>query len=182
MAQEGVDMKVISLSRELLIGILAAVVIPACALESDMPDGSQTDDRPGGPDLLDGQKDDQASATDPATSTDTAALTLASFPTCNGVRDWDNAAVPDWNVTATVDCAMVFGTHSPAVGRLQRTMNVCYGEHLTVNNSFDTATQAALMRTQTKANTTPNGVYDPTTRKAIRHESNDIVNTCVRVN
>lgn len=173
-------MKVMPLSKKLLIGILTAV-IPACALESDVPDSSTTDDRLGGLDLPDGQKDDQASATDPATSTDTGALTLASFPTCNDVRDWFNAAVPDWNVTGTVDCAMGIGAHSPAVGQLQRTMNVCYGERLAVDNDFGPATQAALIRTQKAALTTPDGVYGPKTRKAMRHESNDVPNICVRV-
>lgn len=181
MAQEGVDMKVMSLSKELLIGILASVVIPACALESDVPDGSETDDQLGGPDLPDGQKDDQASATDPATSTDTAALTPASLPTCNNVRDWENAAVPDWSVTLTVDCDMGIGAHSPAVGQLQRSMNLCYGEHLAVDNDFGPATQAALKRTQTKAGATPDGEYGPQTRRAMRHENNDVPNTCVHV-
>ncbi|HEX8114948.1 MAG TPA: peptidoglycan-binding domain-containing protein [Kofleriaceae bacterium] len=165
-----------SIRNALLIGILAAVV-PSCALDGDGPDGpeaARAGDQPGTP-------DDQASAADPETSIDSAAVTLASFPTCNSVRDWFNAAVPDWSGNGTVDCAMGEGADSPAVGRLQRTMNVCYGERLTVDNDFGPATLAALKRTQTKAGTTADGVYGPNTRKAMLHQSNDNANTCIHV-
>ena len=51
------------------------------------------------------------------------------------VRCSVSVASDSWLVstTGTVDCAMGIGAHSVAVGRLQRTMNVCYGEHLTVD-------------------------------------------------
>ena len=76
---------------------------------------------------------------------------------------------------------MGIGADSNAVGTLQRTMNVCYGEHLTVDNYFGPATQAALKRTQTKARTVADGVYGPNTRKAMLHQSDEVPNKCVRV-
>ena len=172
-------MKAIFISKALLIGIVAAV-IPACALEAGGPDGSETDVRAGA-EPQDGTPGDQATAADTQALIDSAALTLASFPTCNSDRDWFTAAVPDVSSTGSVDCAMGIGADSNAVGALQITMNVCYGEHLAVDNDFGPATQAALKRTQTKARTTPDGVYGPNTRKAMLHQSDDVPNKCVRV-
>lgn len=172
-------MKAIFMSKALLISMLAAV-IPACALDGDGPDGSETDVAAGA-DPQDGTAGDPATAADAQALIDSAALTLASFPTCNSVRDWFNAAVPDVSSTSSVDCAMGLHANSDAVGRLQLTMNVCYGEHLVVDNDFGPLTQAALKRTQTKAGTPADGVYGPNTRKAMRHQSNDVPNVCVRV-
>ncbi len=158
-----------SMSNALLIGILVAMT-PACALDGDGPDGPET-----------ASASDQLATLDDQALIDSAALTLASFPTCNSVRDWFSAAVPDVSSSGTVDCAMGEGADSPAVGRLQRSMNVCYGENLTIDNDFGPATLAALKRTQTKAGTTADGVYGPNTRKAMLHQSNDNANTCVHV-
>jgi peptidoglycan hydrolase-like protein with peptidoglycan-binding domain len=71
--------------------------------------------------------------------------------------------------------------HSSAVGQLQTTMNVCYGEHLTVDDDFGSLTEAALVRTQKKAGTQADGVYGPNTRKAMLHQSAVISKQCVRV-
>ena len=172
-------MKAIFISKVLLIGIVAAV-IPACALDAEGPDGSETDVRAGA-EPQDGTPDDQATAADTQALIDSAAITLASFPTCNSVRDWFGAGVPDVSSTGSVDCAMGIGAHSNAVGRLQLTMNVCYGEHLDVDNDFGKLTQAALVRTQMKARTKPDGVYGPKTRMAMLHQSNDVPNKCIRV-
>jgi peptidoglycan hydrolase-like protein with peptidoglycan-binding domain len=106
---------------------------------------------------------------------------ILATPTCNGVRNWFNAAVPDWTTTGTVDCNMVRGTNSAAVRQLQRSMNVCYQEHLVLDGDFGGNTQAALIRTQKRAGTPADGQYGPNTRKAMRHESNDVPGTCTRV-
>lgn len=172
-------MKAIFMSKALLVGMLAAV-IPACALEGDGPDGSETDVAAGA-DPQDGTAGDPATAADAEALSDAAALALATFPTCDSVRDWFGAAVPDVRSTGSVDCVMGLHAHSDAVGRLQRTMNVCYGEHLDVDKDFGPATQAALVRTQGKAGTKADGVYGPNTRKAMVHQSNDNANTCIHV-
>ena len=172
-------MKAIFTSKALLIGMLAAV-IPACALEGDGPDDSETDVAAGA-DPQDGSAGDPATAADAEGLSDAAALALATFPTCDSVRAWFGAAVPDVKSTGSVDCVMGIGAHSPAVGRLQRTMNVCYGERLVVDDDFGKLTEAALVRTQGKAVTTADGVYGPNARKAMVHQSNDNANTCIHV-
>lgn len=154
-------MKAIFLSKALLIGILV-VIIPACALDAEGPDGDP-------------------SAADAETMSDAEALALAALPTCDSVRDYFNAAVPDVKSNGSVNCVMGHGANSPAVGRLQRTMNVCYGEQLDVDNDFGTRTQAALERTQKKAGAKVDGVYGPMTRMDMLHQSNDNANQCIHV-
>lgn len=168
-------MKAILMSKVFLLGIVAAV-IPACALDGEGPDGSETDGRAGA-DPQDGTAGDP----DAKTLSDAEALALATLPVCDSVRDWFNAAVPDVHSTSSVDCVMGLHADSSAVGRLQRTMNVCYGEHLEVDNDFGPLTEAALVRTQKKAGTPADGVYGPNTRKAMLHQSNDNANQCIRV-
>jgi hypothetical protein len=157
-------------SKAFLIGILAAI-IPACALDAEGPDGSEADGRAGA----------DPSAADAETMSDAEALALAALPTCNSVRNWHGGFVPDVSSTSSVDCDMGLNAHSSAVGQLQRTMNLCYGEHLTVDDDFGSLTEAALVRTQKKAGTQADGVYGPNTRKAMLHQSTVNAKQCVRV-
>lgn len=48
-----------------------------------------------------------------------------------------------------------------AVHGLQRNLNTCYGEHLTVDGIYGSATKAAVARAQSKAGISADGVYGP---------------------
>ena len=166
----------------MLVGVLAAVIVPACALETGDPESEEAQSELGGDRA---QTDTQGEAADPdataAEAADADSVKPLATPTCNGVRNWFNAAVPDWTPSGTVDCNMVRGDHSPAVEQLQRSMNTCYHEHLVTDGDFGLLTFQALVRTQGKAGTSADGQYGPNTRKAMRHESNDVPGTCVHV-
>jgi hypothetical protein len=182
MPEEGGSMKVMSTMKHMLVGVFAAVIVPACALEVGDP---ASEEAQGEPAVQGAQTDTQADdAGADATAAETAnADSVIPFatPTCNGVRNWFNAAVPDVTSSGTVDCNMVRGDVSGAVAQLQRSMNVCYHEHLVTDGSFGRLTFEALVRTQTTAGTPHDGQYGPNTRKAMRHESNDVPGTCTRV-
>jgi len=160
------------LMRRSIVTLVAAIGISACGLEGE----------PGEDELQDGDElpAEQAEAGDPeAAAPDGTDPLLLATPTCNGVANWGGAAVPAFN--GNVSCNMVRGTNSGAVRQLQRSMNVCYGEHLVLDGDFGGNTEAALRRTQAKAGTAADGQYGPNTRRAMRHESNDVPGTCLRV-
>jgi len=166
----------------MLVGVLAAVIVPACALETGDPASEGAQSEPG---VERAQTDTQGDAADSdataAGAADTDSVRPLATPTCNGVRNWFNAAVPDWTPTGTVDCNMVRGDNSAAVEQLQRSMNTCYHEHLQPDGDFGRLTFEALVRTQNTAGTPADGQYGGKTRKAMRHESNDVPGTCIHV-
>jgi hypothetical protein len=111
---------------------------------------------------------DEAQVTDEASSD----IDIAAAPTCNVVASFHGAWIPYYNGTpSTVDCIMVRGYNSSAVRQLQRTLNLCYHDHLAESSEFDGATETALRRAQRGAGTTPNGQYGRETRKVMLHES-----------
>ncbi|TXS33618.1 peptidoglycan-binding protein [Streptomyces sp. ms191] len=106
----------------------------------------------------------------------------AANPTCNWSASYYGAWVPNYGTTSgNVNCALYQGVmNSVAVGTLQETLNLCYGERLVVDQDFGPSTEAALRRAQQKAGTTVDGDYGPLTRKAIKHKPVS-GSTCVRV-
>ncbi|MFD7704307.1 peptidoglycan-binding protein [Streptomyces caelestis] len=109
----------------------------------------------------------------------TATPASAATPTCDWVGSYAGAWVPMHRGTSTVNCNMVQGTNSPAVQKLQYSMNLCYGENLSLDGDFGPATKAALIRTQRKAGTPADGQYGPNTRTAMYHQA--INGGCTRV-
>ncbi|MFG2869633.1 peptidoglycan-binding protein [Streptomyces sp. NPDC048338] len=111
-----------------------------------------------------------------------AAPAAAANPTCNWSAKYYGAWVPNYGTTSVnVNCALYQGVmNNVAVGTLQETLNMCYGENLVVDQDFGAATEAALRRAQQKAGTTVDGDYGPLTRKAIKHKPVS-GSTCVRV-
>ncbi|MFE5914406.1 peptidoglycan-binding protein [Streptomyces wedmorensis] len=111
-----------------------------------------------------------------------ATSAAAANPTCNWSASYYGAWVPNYGTTSVnVNCALSQGvTNNVAVGTLQETLNMCYGESLVVDQDFGPATEAALRRAQQKAGTTVDGDYGPLTRKAIKHKPVS-GSTCVRV-
>ncbi|MEV6956646.1 peptidoglycan-binding domain-containing protein [Streptomyces sp. NPDC051183] len=103
----------------------------------------------------------------------------AATPTCDWVASYAGAWVPMYKASNTVDCNMVRGTNSPAVQKLQHSMNLCYGENLVEDGDFGGKTRDALIRTQRKAGTAADGEYGPNTRKAMYHQA--INGGCIRV-
>jgi peptidoglycan hydrolase-like protein with peptidoglycan-binding domain len=115
---------------------------------------------------------DPASTTNDDVAETSSDIDIAAMPTCNSVASFHEAWVPYYNGTpSTVDCNMARGYNSAAVQQLQRTLNLCYHEHLAEDGNFDGATETALRRAQRKAGTTPDGQYGRETRKVILHES-----------
>jgi len=104
----------------------------------------------------------------------------AATPTCDWVASYAGAWVPEYLATNTVACNMVQGDVSAGVQKLQHSMNLCYGERLSEDGQFGRLTRAALIRTQSKAGTNPDGEYGPNTRRAMLHQP---VNggSCIRV-
>lgn len=100
--------------------------------------------------------------------------------TCDWVASYAGAWVPMHRASNSVTCYMARGAHSPAVQKLQHSMNLCYGENLDEDSDFGQLTEAALKRTQSKAGTTADGEYGPNTRKAMKHQP---INggACIRV-
>jgi hypothetical protein len=174
MAKEGGSMKAMS-RMHMLVGVFAAVIVPACALDTGDPASDETQSEQG---IESAPADPDATA---AEAPDADSIRPFATPTCNGVRNWFNAAVPDWTSSGTVDCNMVRGDNSPAVEQLQRSMNICYHEQLTPDGDFGRLTFDALVRVQKQAQTKADGQYGPNTRKAMHHESNDVPGTCTSV-
>lgn len=108
----------------------------------------------------------------------------AATPTCNWSASYYGAWVPVYRSSSgslNVSCALTQGNYNNvAVGTLQETLNLCYGERLVVDRDFGAATDAALRRAQANAGTTADGDYGPATRKAIKHKPTSGT-TCVRV-
>lgn len=48
-----------------------------------------------------------------------------------------------------------------AIHELQRSLNICYGEHLSIDGDYGSATEAAVARTQRKEGLPADGVYGP---------------------
>ncbi|MFJ7271363.1 peptidoglycan-binding protein [Streptomyces sp. NPDC099050] len=103
----------------------------------------------------------------------------AATPTCDWVASYAGAWVPMYKAGNTVNCNMVRGTNSPAVQKLQHSMNLCYGESLVEDGDFGGNTRNALIRTQIKAGTAADGEYGPNTRRAMLHQG--INGGCIRV-
>jgi murein L,D-transpeptidase YcbB/YkuD len=80
-----------------------------------------------------------------------------------------------------VNCDLRRGDLGEGVETLQNTLNICYTEFLTVDGRFGPLTEAALMRAQSIAGTTPDGIYGPNTRRAIEHQRTDDGRLCKRV-
>lgn len=154
----------------ILLGMLTAVVVPACALEADMADDPGEQDLEVGLDPQEDQHDDKVAED----STATADSDILATPTCNIVVNWSNAAVPAWSGNGSVECNMVTGCVSEAVRQLQRSMNTCHREHLDTDGNFGKLTREAVIRRQRDAGITRDGVYGPNTRKNMRHEGNEV--------
>lgn len=81
------------------------------------------------------------------------------------------AQIPVYRTSSgtTRTCQMSKGSNSSAVGALQRTLNKCYRENLSVDNDFGENTRLALIRAQKRSGVTGDGVYGPDTRDALTH-------------
>ncbi|WP_433605096.1 peptidoglycan-binding domain-containing protein [Dactylosporangium sp. CA-139114] len=76
------------------------------------------------------------------------------------------------STAASTTCDMGQGAQSAAVKTLQRTLNNCYYESLSVDGIFGANTKAALKRAQASEELRGNdvdGVYGPITRDSIMH-------------
>ena len=76
------------------------------------------------------------------------------------------------STAASTTCNMGQGAQSNAVKTLQRTLNNCYYESLSVDGIFGANTKAALKRAQTSeemSGSEVDGVYGPITRDHLMH-------------
>jgi peptidoglycan hydrolase-like protein with peptidoglycan-binding domain len=69
--------------------------------------------------------------------------------------------------TGQDNCLLGVGNDNPGVGVLQRDLNICYGQHLAVDNIYGPLTRAAVVHAQSVSGATPDGVYGPQTRDHI---------------
>jgi peptidoglycan hydrolase-like protein with peptidoglycan-binding domain len=70
----------------------------------------------------------------------------------------------------TIFCLMKVGTTGAGVRQLQNTLNVCYGQHLTVDGIYGWKTWNAVVVAQRAEHMTDvDGVYGPDTAASIRH-------------
>jgi len=103
----------------------------------------------------------------------------ASYPNCNsaalavnvyGRADGPKALLPAVNGSTNTLCVMgtwMSASYNPGVVALQRALNACYTQGLTVDGYFGSKTQAALKRVQSAVGTTADGVYGPKTKAAM---------------
>jgi len=167
-------MKRMSMINHIIVGLLAAAMLPSCALEADLSDDPEHAEAQAALEL-----------NDPDGAADEA-ITIEATPTCNTVTNWSNAAVPAFSGTGSVNCNMVQTCHSSAVGQLQFTYNQCFAKprrlaFLVVDNDYGPKTKAAVVRMQQAAGINDDGEYGPVTRRSISHPSNEVPNRCVRV-
>jgi murein L,D-transpeptidase YcbB/YkuD len=109
-----------------------------------------------------------------------SAASAALIP-CNRAYYIQDAFVPAIYPSFTpYKCQLRRGDTGEAVHQLQNTLDMCYGERLITDGEFGPLTEAALKRAQSRAGTTPDGIYGPLTRNAIQHQSGDGVH-CHRV-
>jgi peptidoglycan hydrolase-like protein with peptidoglycan-binding domain len=78
----------------------------------------------------------------------------------------------------SINCLMVQGSQSAAVSLLQRAMNQCYAEGLSVDGQFGPRTAAALRDVQRRVHVDDDGEYGPITRHAMVWPSADIPHHC----
>lgn len=75
------------------------------------------------------------------------------------------------------NCEMDTGASGGGVKQLQRSLNACYGESLSVDGSYGSLTKAALKRAQTKEGMPTadrDGRYGPRTRDSIKHSGSGV--------
>ncbi|MBP2329303.1 peptidoglycan hydrolase-like protein with peptidoglycan-binding domain [Kibdelosporangium banguiense] len=99
---------------------------------------------------------------------------------CDWVASYAGAWVPARLEPFTVDCEMGRGAHSPAVEKLQYSMNLCYGKGLRVDSDFGGATERALKEVQRAVGAAVDGRYGPETRSKMVHQPIS-GSSCVRV-
>jgi len=103
----------------------------------------------------------------------------AALPDCvKSIHLRTDAIVPA-SSSGLIDCVMSKGADNTAVVALQASLVYCNGQDITVDGVFGAPTQAALRRVQKKAGVTADGVYNPRTRKAMLHNTED--GYCIRV-
>lgn len=105
----------------------------------------------------------------------------AALPTCDTYRVWDDAYVPDYSPTGSVDCELFQGAHGDGVKQLQITLNYCCSEHLDTDGDYGPLTREAVRRAQRAAGAARDGRYGPETRKKILHRGAAPIFGCKRV-
>jgi hypothetical protein len=88
--------------------------------------------------------------------------------------------VPAQNSGGNVECILATGNQGEGVRQLQRSLNVCYRQGLTVDGIFGGNTRAALVRVQTSLRISADGGYGPQTRDAMVHQAQELQTTCGR--
>ena len=71
------------------------------------------------------------------------------------------------SASGSIACQLGLGNHSAAVSDLQSNLNLCNGQHLTVDGDYGPATQQAVRNVQSRHGIPVDGVYGPQTRNAM---------------
>ncbi|MDQ1293622.1 MAG: hypothetical protein QG608_1503 [Actinomycetota bacterium] len=103
----------------------------------------------------------------------------AALPDCIKSIHLKTDAIVPASSSGLIDCVMSKGADNIAVVALQASLVYCNGENITVDGVFGTPTEAALKRVQKKAGVSADGIYNPKTRKAILHNTED--GYCIRI-
>lgn len=99
----------------------------------------------------------------------------AASHTCNSSYAWKTglyngkntfAWVPSYNQDTTL-CNLAPGDSGDPVERLQRALNMCYGQSLVIDGNFGSKTKEALRVAQRVERIEDDGYYGPITRKSL---------------
>jgi peptidoglycan hydrolase-like protein with peptidoglycan-binding domain len=113
------------------------------------------------------------------------AMSASAQATCTGTSNFRDsiggiAPIPTiGNNTGLDNCDLMLGNVSGAVKTLQRELNACYGQHLTVSGIFENATRASLQVAQRREGIPATGVYGPVTRDHLHWHDN--LGACARL-
>jgi len=106
------------------------------------------------------------------------AMSASAQASCTGTSNFIDsiggvAPIPTiGNNTGRDNCDLGVGNDSGAVKTLQRELNACYGQHLTVDGIFGQATKASLQVAQRREGVRADGVYGPITRDHLHWADN----------
>lgn len=91
----------------------------------------------------------------------TAQASASSLPTCTIQNP---LAVKPATSSYSSDCILRFGNQGAGVSALQKALNQCNNQNVTVDGIFGNQTKTAVINVQRNAGITQDGVYGPDTR------------------